>query len=251
MLKIHKILFPVALTDGFTGNSRHLFCQAAWLARRFHAEIILLHVVTPFSYPAGWFESGHEITARDLHAHVVQRAQKDLEQTPLPEFDGIAVTRMLLRGDPAREIAETARTRNVDLVVMGTHDVGRFYPLLLGSVTAKALHQTQCPVWTGAHLEQAPEGEFSIRRVLCSVELNGHSRHTVSLAAEMAAAVDATLTLVHITSSVEFWGPGGSHVNPEWRKTIVGFAAEEIAALQQEVGTHAESSSTAATSRNC
>ena len=240
MLKVHKILFPVALTDGFTGNSRHLFCQAAWLARRFHAEIILLHVVTPFSYPAGWFESGHEITARDLHAHVVQRAQKDLEQTPLPEFDGIAVTRLLLRGDPAREIAETARTRNVDLIVMGTHDVGRFYPLLLGSVTAKALHETQCPVWTGAHLEQAPEGEFSIRRVLCSVELNGHSRHTVSLAAEMAAAVDATLTLVHITSSVEFWGPGGSHVNPEWKKTIVGFAAEEIAALQQEVGTHAE-----------
>ena len=200
------------------------------MARRFHAEIILLHVVTPFSYPAGWFESGHEITARDLHAHVVQRAQKDLEQAPLPEFDGIAVTRLLLRGDPAREIAEMARTRNVDLIVMATHDVGPFYPLLLGSVTAKVLHETQCPVWTGAHLEQAPEAEFSIRRVLCSVELNGHSRHTVSLAAEMAAAVDATLTLVHITSSVEFWGPGGSHVNPEWKKTIVGFAAEEIAA---------------------
>ena len=240
MLAIHKILVPVAFTDGSTVNSRHLFCQAAWLARRFHAEIILLHVVTPFSYPAGWFESGHEITARDLHAHVVQRAQKDLEQVPLPVFEGIAVTRLLVRGDPAREIAETARARNVDLIVMGTHDVGAFYPLLLGSVTAKVLHETQCPVWTGAHLEQPPEGEFAIRRVLCSVELNGHSRHTLSLAAEMAAAVDATLTLVHITSGVEFYGPGGSHIDPEWRKTVVGFAAEEIAALQQEVGTHAE-----------
>jgi len=215
-------------------------CQAAWLARRFHAEIILLHVVTPFSYPAGWFESGHEITARDLHAHIVQRAQKDLEQALLPEFDGIAVTRLLLRGDPAREIAEAARTRNADLIVMANHDVGAFYPLLLGSVTAKVLHETQCPVWTGAHLEEAPAGEFSIRRILCSVELNGHTRHTVSLAAEMAAAVDATLTLVHITSSVEFYGPGGSHVDAEWRKTIVGFAAEEIGKLQRDVGTHAE-----------
>ena len=240
MLDIHKILVPVALTDTSTGNSRHLMCQAAWLARRFHAEIILLHVVTPFSYPAGWFESGHEITARDLHAHIVQRAQKDLEQALLPEFDGIAVTRLLLRGDPAREIAEAARTRNADLIVMATHDVGAFYPLLLGSVTAKVLHETQCPVWTGAHLEEAPAGEFSIRRILCSVELNGHTRHTVSLAAEMAAAVDATLTLVHITSSVEFYGPGGSHVDAEWRKTIVGFAAEEIGKLQRDVGTHAE-----------
>jgi nucleotide-binding universal stress UspA family protein len=126
MLKIHKILVPVALPDAFTDISPHLLCQAAWLARRFHAEIILLHVVTPFSYPAGWFESGHEITARDLHARVVQRAQQDLEQAPLPEFEGIAVTRLLLRGDPAREIAEMARTRNVDLIVMATHDVGPF-----------------------------------------------------------------------------------------------------------------------------
>ena len=110
MLNIHKILVPVVFADGFAGNSRHLFCQAAWLARRFHAEIILLHVVTPLSYPAGLLESGHEITARDLHAHVVQRAQKDLDQALLPELDGIAVTRLLLRGDPAREIVRRLAT---------------------------------------------------------------------------------------------------------------------------------------------
>jgi nucleotide-binding universal stress UspA family protein len=115
-----------------------------------------------------------------------------------------------------------------------------FYPFLLGSVTAKVLHETQCPVWTGAHLEEGPAGEFSIRHVLCSVELNAHSRRTVSLAAEMAAAVNATLTLVHITGSVEIYGPGGSHVDPEWKEKIVGFAAEEIARLQQDVGTKVE-----------
>ena len=56
----------------------------------------------------------------------------------------------------------------------------------------------------------------------------------------MAAAVDATLTLVHITSSVEIYGPGGSHVDPVWKERIVGSAAEEIAKLQQDVGTKAE-----------
>ena len=171
MLSIHKILVPVAFTD----TSRHIVQQAAWLARRFHAEIILLHVVPSLSYPAGVLESGHEITARDLSAHVVQRAQKDLDQALLLEFDGIAVTRVLLRGDPAREIVETARNQNVDLIVMPTHAHQGFYRLLLGSVTAKVLHETQCPVWTGAHLEEGPAREFSIRHVLCSVELNGHS----------------------------------------------------------------------------
>ena len=95
----------------------------------------MLHVVTPLSYPAAVLESGHEITARDLHAHIVQRAQKDLDEALRPELDGTAVTRELLRGDPAHEIVKTARGRKI----------------LLGSVTAKVLHESHCPVWTGAH----------------------------------------------------------------------------------------------------
>ncbi|HTW66478.1 MAG TPA: universal stress protein [Bryobacteraceae bacterium] len=236
MLSIQKILLPIAFTD----TPPHIIQQAAWLARRFHAEIILLHVVTPLSYPAGLLESGHEITARDLHARIVQRAEKDLEQAWRPELDGIAITRVLLRGDPAREIVETARNRGADLIMMPTRGAGAFYRFLLGSITAKVLHESRCPVWTGAHLEQEPAGEFSIRRVLCSVDLSPHSRHTVALAAQLAAAVDAQLTLVHITGSVEVYGPGGSFIDPVWKGEIVGFATEEIAKLQQEVGTKAD-----------
>ena len=236
MLSIQKILVPVVFTD----TSRHVVHQAAWLARRFHAEMILLHVVTPLNYPSGVLESGDEITARDLHAHIVQRAQADLDQALRPELDGISVTRLLLRGDPAQEIVKAARDRNVDLIAMSTRGHGEFYRFLLGSVAAKVLHESYCPVWTGAHLEEAPAREFSIRHVLCSVDLSPHSRHTVSLAAKMAAAVDATLTLVHITVGVEIYGPGGFHIDPVWKAAIVGFATEEIAKIQQDVGTKGE-----------
>jgi nucleotide-binding universal stress UspA family protein len=236
MLSIHKILVPVVFAD----TSRRVVHQAAWLARRFHAEIILLHVVTPLRYPAGLLESGHEITARDLHAHIVQRAQEDLDEALRPELDGIAVTRVLLRGEPAHEIVKTARDQNVDLIVMSTRGEGAFYRFLLGSVTAKVLHEGDCLVWTGAHLEEPQAGEFSIRHVLCSVDLSPHCHHTMGLAAEMAAAVDATLTLVHITAGVEVYGPGGSHVDPVWKEKIVGFAVEEIAKLQRDIGTKAE-----------
>jgi nucleotide-binding universal stress UspA family protein len=236
MLNIRRILVPVLFAD----SSRQAARQAAWLARRFHAEIVLLHVVTPLSYPAGVLESGHAITAGDLQAHIVKRAQEDLDEALLAELDGIAVTRLLLRGDPAHEIVKTARDREVDLIVMSPRGHGAFYRLLLGSVSAKVLHESHCPVWTGAHLEAAPPHEFSIRKVLCSVDLSGRSRHTVSLAAELAATADATLTLVHITAGVEIYGPGGPHVDLAWKEKIVGFAATEIANLQQEVGTKAE-----------
>jgi nucleotide-binding universal stress UspA family protein len=236
MLSFQKILVPIAFPDA----SSHVVQQAAWLARRFHAEIILLHVVTPLSYPAGLFESGHEITARDLHTHIVQQAQKDLDQALESELDGIAVTRLLLRGDAAREIVQTARDQNVDLIVMSTHGSGPFYRFLLSSITAKVLHESHCPVWTGAHLEESPDGEFSVRRILCSVDLSAHSLHTLSLASEFAAAVDAALTLAHITVSVDIYGPGGSHVDPVWKEQIVGAATEEIAKLQREAGTQAD-----------
>jgi nucleotide-binding universal stress UspA family protein len=60
------------------------------------------------------------------------------------------------------------------------------------------------------------------------------------MAADMAAALNATLTLVHITTGVEVWGPGGSHVDPKWKEMIVGIATAEIAKLQRDVGTKAE-----------
>ena len=236
MLSIQRILVPIVFTD----TSRHVVHQAAWLARRFHAEMILSHVVPLLGYPAGVLESGDEITARDLHARIVQRAEQDLDRALGPDLDGIAVTRLLLRGDPAHEIVKTARERNADLIAMSTHGHGVFYRFLLGSVTAKVLHESHCPVWTGAHLEAAPAREFSIRRVLCSVDLSARSPHTASLAAALAAAVDATLTLVHITSGVEVWGPGGSYVDPAWKEMVVGIATKEIAQLQRDVGTKAE-----------
>ena len=39
---------------------------------------------------------------------------------------------------------------------------------------------------------------------------------------------------------MEIYGPGGSHVVPEWKEALVGIATKEIAKLQQDVGTKAE-----------
>jgi len=233
---MNKILLPV----DFPNTELRVVHQAAFLARHFHSEIMLLHVVTPLSYPAGVLESGHEITARDLHAGIIKQAQKDLDQSLRQELDGIAVKRLLLKGDPAREIVQAARDEKVDLIVMSTHGHGVFYRFLLGSVAAKVLHDSDCPVWTDTRREEAPMREFAIRNVLCAVDLSPHSRNTVSRAAQMTAEFGARLTLVHITAGVEMYGPGGSYVDPVWKETIVGFAAKEIAKIQEDVGTKAE-----------
>jgi len=235
-LSIRRILVPIASAK----TSRHVLEQASWLARRVHAEVILLHVMKPLSYPYGVLETGHEIAAQGLDVYVAKRAQQDLDRAMLPEPDGIAVTRVFLRGEPASEIAKTAEDRDVDLIMMATRGDGPFYRFLFGSVTAKVLHEADCPVWTGAHLEDPPVGEFAIRNVLCWVDLSDHSYRTAALAAELSKDLDAALTLVHITERVGIHEPGGLRVDPARKETIVGFAAKEMMKLQQNLAVKAE-----------
>ena len=230
-----KILLPVE----FPITSLSVVRQAAFLARHFHSEIILLHVVAPMSYPVGMIELGYELTG-GLHGEAVKRAQRDLDQSLKQELDGIAVKRLLLTGDPAREIVQTARDEKVKLIMMSTHSHGVFYRFLLGSVAAKVLHDSDCSVWAEAYTEEAPAREFAIRNVLCAVDLSHHSHNTVSRAAQIAAEFEARLTLVHITAGVEIYGPGGPRILPEWKEELVGYAAKEIAKLQQDAGTKAE-----------
>jgi nucleotide-binding universal stress UspA family protein len=233
---MNRILLPL----DFSQASQRVIHQAVFLAQHFHSEIILLHVVAPLSYPAGALESGDQLTGRDLQAEIVKRARKELDQSLRPEPAGIVVKRLLLRGDPSREVAQTARDEKVDLIVMSTHGHGLLHRFLLGSVAAKVLRTSDCPIWTTPHLEETPAREFAIRNILCAVDLSPHSRNTVSRAAQIAVEFGARLTLVHITAGVEIFGPGGSHVLPELKEELVGYAAKEIAKFQQDVGTIAE-----------
>jgi nucleotide-binding universal stress UspA family protein len=232
---INKILLPVAVPDAELNAVR----QAAFLARHFGSEVVLVHVVAPMSYPVGILEIGYELSG-DLHAKIIERAQTDLHQLLGSELDGIAVRPLLLKGDPAVEIAQIARDEHVDLIVQSTRGHGMFYRFLLGSVAAKVLHESTCPVWTNTQLDAAPARKFVIDSVVCAVDLNPHSRNTVLRAARIAKEFGARLTLVHITGGVEAYGPGAPHIVPEWKAEIVGYAAREIAKLQQDLGTKAE-----------
>ena len=97
-----------------------------------------------------------------------------------------------------------------DLIMMPSHGFA-FNRFLLDSKNAEVLFGTECPVWTGAHVEVSPPKEFAIHSVLCAVDLGERSPQVVSWAAEIASEFGAHLTLAHVTPSVELWGPGGSY----------------------------------------
>jgi nucleotide-binding universal stress UspA family protein len=58
---------------------------------------------------------------------------------------GVNDTELLItEGDPAREIVETAKSRNVDAIIIGSRGLGDLEGLLLGSVSHKVAHLAPC-----------------------------------------------------------------------------------------------------------
>lgn len=235
MLNIKKILLPVDFPDA----SLPLVCQAVTLARHFGSEIVMLHVPTAQSRAAGVPDDGPKLARWDLLTEILRTAEKDQQQSLAEQLEGFSVKSLLLEGDPAHIIVQTAQQENADLIMMPSHG-STFDQFLLGTVTAKVLHRTECPVWTGAHLEETPVQKFAIRSVLCAVDFGFRADQTVSWASQVAAEFRARLTLAHVTGGVEFWGPGGSYVNQEWKEALVGDASRRMAEVQQRLGIKAE-----------
>ena len=231
-MNIDKILLPLDFLD----LPLHVVHQAAALAHHFHSEMVLLHVVTSLSYPAGVFEDRHKRVAHDLLTEIVARAQAKLDESLAEELEGLVIKRVMRRGDPAAEIVQAAHDENAKLVVIPTHSRGVLERFLLGSVTAKVLHHCGCPVWTDSHPQPGATRKLDIRNVLCAVDFSQHSRNTLDWAAKIAAEFGAQLTLAHITPGVEKYGPGGNYVDREWKEALVGSAGKQIAALQQDAG---------------
>jgi nucleotide-binding universal stress UspA family protein len=212
---IKKILLPV----DFPHPSLRVMHQAAMVARHFHAEIVMLHVVTTESRAAGVVDHGPEHAGWDLLAD-------------------LTIRRMVVRGDAAQTIVQTAQEEQADLIMMAPHG-GTFEAFLQGSVTATR-EGTECPIWTDAYLEESPVQDWTIRNVLCAVNVNPHNHKTVSWAAHIAGEFGAHLSLAHVTAGVESWGPGGSYVDARWQATLVGDASQYLAQLQQEMGITAD-----------
>jgi nucleotide-binding universal stress UspA family protein len=139
MIELKRILLP---TD-FSECSERARSYACELAKRFAAELHLLHVVAPVSLP------GYVGPVPEELLHPEEGARAQLEEWNDPAFEQIqGVVRAITTGTPFVEIVRYARDREVDLIVMGTHGWSGLTHMLLGSVTEKVVRKASCPVLT-------------------------------------------------------------------------------------------------------
>jgi nucleotide-binding universal stress UspA family protein len=232
MPKLSRILVPVE----FSPRCRGAVQYAEALSCHFHCEIVLLHVVIPPLANFSSFEAMAYTNAEDLAREIAQQRTVDLEAFSCTAPADAAVRRVVLEGDPTQTIVEFASSENCDLIVMPTHGYGPFRRFLLGSVTAKVLHDAICPVWTGPHMERAPNySSVHFHNIVCAIDLGLHSREVLAWAAEFARETGARLSIVHaIPSSATRLG--GFYFDPDWRTQLTRTAVERIGFLRQEMG---------------
>jgi nucleotide-binding universal stress UspA family protein len=124
--------------------------------------------------------------------------------------------------------------------MLPTHGLGFFRRHLLGSVTAKVLHDLQCPVWTSVHAESAPALEnIHCRGILCSVDLSACSRNVLQWAAWLAKQYRANLGIVHATAAIDT-SVASLNIEEEFNRQVSAQAKTRIDALQAEAGTTAQ-----------
>lgn len=146
--RFSKILVPV----DFSPCSEEAFRMALSLARVFQAEVSLLHVVDIKSLTTlnmlGLARPSEEAEQKKRLRHQARLNARRL--LSFEEAKGLQIRRLLAEGSPFVEIARTARTEKVDLVVMGSYggQVGNVEKIFFGSTAEKVVRTAGCPVLT-------------------------------------------------------------------------------------------------------
>jgi nucleotide-binding universal stress UspA family protein len=228
MRAFQKILFPIDMSDSSAATAP--FVET--MAKKYHAELTLLHVLTPPSdLIPDWY--GGAVPVIDTAA--VWKAETEAAQSFLTDrFHGLTMHRVSVEGDPARAIDEYARENGIDLIMMPTHGYGLFRTLLLGSVTAKVLHDTSCAVWTGVHIQEAPAVSPEFATIACAVDRTEDSIQTMRFACRLADDNHARLVVVHAIPGA-YAGPE-KYLDSDLRVYLEQDARKAIAQLQERAG---------------
>jgi nucleotide-binding universal stress UspA family protein len=135
-----KILLPI----DFSPSSQAALEMAADLAQHFHAELYLVHVIPMFPtttipdvIPEGVFI---EQASTNAEQHLT-KCKAALTARGVKSTSSVEVG-----NDVASNIMEVVEREHIDMVVISTHGISGWHPLVFGSIAEKVVKLVQCPL---------------------------------------------------------------------------------------------------------
>jgi nucleotide-binding universal stress UspA family protein len=135
-----KILLPI----DFSPSSQEALEMAADLAQHFHAELYLVHVIPMFpttTIPDLIPEGAFIEQARTNAEQHLTRCKAALVARGVKSTSSVEVG-----NDVAGNIMEVVEREHINMVVISTHGISGWHPLVFGSIAEKVVKLVQCPL---------------------------------------------------------------------------------------------------------
>ncbi len=139
-----RICCPIDFSDA----SRAAMEVAADLARRFGADLVLLHA---YPIPGYTFPDGSIVASPKMMQDLAEQAERHLDLWRQDAERAVGAGRVTAEkaiGEPSSEILSFAHGRGIDLLVLGTHGRTGIEHALMGSVAERVVRKARCPVLT-------------------------------------------------------------------------------------------------------
>lgn len=194
MFGLKKILLPV----DFSPRSHAVVRYAEAFVQQCHSDLLILHVEDGPLYDGAL----GILAAQAGRVEHLQWVKTQVQPFLAKEVDGHVIKRELVEGDAATTIVDYAKNNQVDLIMMPTRGYGAYRRFLLGSVTAKVLHDSDIPIWTATHIEEIVRKEpVTYKKIACAIDLGPHTEQLLSAASGLTNALGAKLLVVHVTQA--------------------------------------------------
>lgn len=192
MLPFHKILFPIDYSE----PCRAVVPYVQDMARRFSAEVTLVHAYAPLAAIA---QSELLISDPGLQDRAHALEEDRLRQFACQAFQSLRVETMVELGEPGGVIDRATQQQRADLVMLATRGHGPVRRFLMGSITAKVLHDVSAAVWTGvgSALVDHP-ARVPYQSIVCALDDSAEAEGVLRAGAAIASAYQAQLWIVHV-----------------------------------------------------
>jgi len=141
MISLNKILCPIDHSD----CSKEALKYAVTFAMKDEAKLLLLHVIDIRSFNEGLDAMSTQIPNEET---IEQLRVKLLDCIPEEIRDDMDVEAIVTQGIPFAEIISTAKEKEIDMIVIGSHGRTGISHMMLGSVSEKVVRKAPCPVLT-------------------------------------------------------------------------------------------------------
>ena len=141
MISLKKILCPIDHSD----CSKEALKYAVSFAMKDEAKLYLLHIIDIRSFNDSLVSMSQQIPDKET---LEQLRMKLLDCIPEDIRDDMDVEATVIQGIPFAEIISTAKEKEIDMIVIGSHGRTGISHMMLGSVSEKVVRKAPCPVLT-------------------------------------------------------------------------------------------------------